>query len=195
MITVGWHDELDGESLAELTAMVAEAAAYDDEAGFSTAETVQSGGPNLVLRQALARLTPGRHGSAATPLVGYLRLEVDRAGGAHATLLVRPGFRSLGIATLMLETLAGTDGPGWGGTGAFSIGCWARGNHPAAERMAARFGAEPETVTFHLQRGHEVRDVDAADEVAVLAARADGFVHEHNDIRYVLRVRTSTPSG
>ncbi|MGQ0623562.1 MAG: hypothetical protein ACT4PP_02735 [Sporichthyaceae bacterium] len=174
--------------------MVAEAAEYDAEAGFSSAEVVQVAAPNLVLRQALARLTPGRHGSPDTPLAGYLRLEVDRAGGAQATLLVRPRFRSLGIATLMFETLAVSDEPGWGGTGAISIGCWARGNHPAAERMAARFGAEPQTVMFRMLRGDEVRDLDAADEPAVLAARAAGFVHEHSDIHYVLPLRNTTPA-
>lgn len=186
MIVVDWRDELSAAESAELAALIAEAADYDAEAGFSTATPAPDVAPDLVVFQALARLTPGRHGSPDAPLAAFLRLDVDRAGDATAQLVVRPNLRSLGVATLMLETLAGRDGPGWGGTGAIRIRCWAHANHPAAERMAARFGAEPERVTWRLVRGSEVRYTGAEDAEAVLAARADGFVHEHSDVCYTL---------
>ncbi len=191
MITVDFRDELGAQERAELEALIAEAAAYDEEAGFSTVEPAGEPTGNVEVFQAVARLNAGMHGSSETPLVAFLRLDVDRAGGGVAQLLVRRGYRSLGIATLMLELLSEREGQGWAGTGAVSISGWARGNHPAADRMANRLGAEVERSTFKLVRGDgpdpQVRYVDAAEEAAVLAARADGFVHEHTDICYVWR--------
>jgi mycothiol synthase len=109
-----------------------------------------------------------------------------------AQLLVRPEHRSLGIATLTLEMLAERPGDGWAGTGAVSISCWAKGDHPAAERMSRRFGAEVEGATWVLLRGGERLVLDPADEAAVLTARHDGFVHEQTDVRYIWRVRVAT---
>ncbi len=137
----------------------------------------------------MARLNPGMHGSPDSPVVGFLRLDVDRAGGAVAQLLVRRDYRSLGIATLMLELLSEREGDGWAGTGAVSITGWARGSHPAAERMARRLGAEVTASRWKLMRGTDVLYVDADDEPAVLAARRDGFVHEHTDVCYLWRIK------
>ncbi|MBA3742782.1 hypothetical protein [Sporichthya sp.] len=193
MITVEFRAELGPEERAELDEMIAEAAAYDAEAGFSTvepaggAERDADGGSEVF--QAVARLNPGMHGSPDTPLVAFLRLDVDRAGGAVAQLLVHRDYRSLGIGTLMLELLSERDGDGWAGTGAVSISGWARGGHPAAERMARRLGAQVERSTFKLMRGDEVRLVEAADEASVLMARSEGFVHEHTDVCYVWRIQ------
>lgn len=188
MITVGFRDEIGPEERAELEAMVADAAAYDEEAGFSTVSLDVAPDSNYEVFQAVARLTPGMHGSPETPLAAYLRLDVDRAGGAVAQLLVRREYRSLGVATLMLEMLSELEGDGWAGTGAVSISGWARGGHPAADRMARRLGAEIERSVWKLMRGDEVRYVDASDEAAVMSARADGFVHEHSDICYLWRL-------
>ena len=191
MITVEIRDQLGAEERAELEMLIAEAAAYDEEAGFSTAALELEADGNVEVFRAVARLNPGMHGSPESPVVAYLRLDVDRAGGAGAQLLVRRGYRSLGIATLMLELLSGREGPGWAGTGAVSISGWARGNHPAADRMASRLGAEVQRSLWKLVRGDgpdaEIRYVDASDESAVLAARRDGFVHEHTDVCYVWR--------
>ena len=194
MITVDVRDELGDDERAELEALIAEAAAYDEEAGFSTVELAPAGDGNNVVFQAVARLNPGMHGSPDSPLVGFLRLDVDRAGGAVAQLLVRPDYRSLGIGTLMLELLSEREGDGWAGTGAVSISGWARGSHPAAERMARRLGAELTASSWKLQRGDEVLYVDADDEPAVLTARRDGFVHEHTDVRYTWRITVPTGS-
>jgi mycothiol synthase len=136
----------------------------------------------------IARLTPGRYGSADTPLVAFLRLDVDRTGEAIAQMLVHRGYRSLGIGTLMLEKLSAYEGVGFAGTGALTITSWAHGSHPAADRMARRFGAAEGRSRWKLARGEDFRYVDPLDEVAVLAARRDGFVHEHTDVCYVWRV-------
>lgn len=188
MITVEVRTELREDDAAEVAAMVAEAAAYDEEAGFSTVEPGLDPDTHTEIFHVLSRLTPGLHGSSETPLAAYLRLAVDRAGGAAAQMVVRPPYRSLGIATLTLETLGELAGEGWAGTGAVSITCWANGDHPAAERMSRRFGADIEAATWKLLRGAETLVVDAADESAVLRARHEGFVHEQTDVRYVWRV-------
>lgn len=192
MITVDFRDELGADERAELEALIAEAASYDSEAGFSSVELPTERAiseANHEVFQAVARLNPGMHGSPATPAVAYLRLDVDRAGGAAAQLLVHRSYRSLGIGTLMLELLSEREGAGWAGTGAVSISGWARGNHPAADRMARRLGAEVESSMFKLMRGDEVRLVEAADEASVRAARSEGFVHEHTDVCYVWRLQ------
>lgn len=191
MITVEWQDQLSDADAAELAELIAEAAAYDEEAGFSTAVPAPADPGDAVVRQAVARLTPDRHGAGGTPLVAFLRLDIDRAGGAQAQLLVRRGYRSLGIGTLMIERLSeGSESAdeGWAGTGAVSISCWAHGNHPAAERMARRLGAETGRSRWKMMRGDEARYIDAEDEPAVLAARREGFVHEHTDVCHVWRV-------
>ncbi|WP_019875196.1 hypothetical protein [Sporichthya polymorpha] len=188
MITVEVRDELSEEESAELSALISSSAVYDEEAGFSTVDLQADLDDNHEVFQVLARSTPGFHGSEETPLVAYFRLAVDRAGGAVAQMLVKPEFRSLGIATLMVETLSERPGEGFAGTGAVSISCWARGNHPAADRMSRRFGAEVEGATWTLYRGSEKLIVDPEDEGAVLRARHDGFVHDQTDVRYVWRV-------
>jgi mycothiol synthase len=188
VITVGFRDEIGPEERAELEAMVADAASYDQEAGFSTVSLDVEPDGNSEVFEAVARLTPGMHGSPDTPLVAYLRLDVDRAGGAVAQLLVRREYRSLGVATLMLELLSEREGDGWAGTGAVTVSGWARGSHPAADHMARRLGAEVERSVWKLMRGEDVLYVDPADEAAVLTARAEGFVHEHSDLCYLWRV-------
>jgi mycothiol synthase len=188
MITVEVSTELREDDAAELAAMIVRAAAYDEEAGFSTVDLHAVPDDNTEVFHVISRLTPGMHGSIETPIAAYLRLAVDRAGGAVAQLLVRPEHRSLGIATLTLELLAEREGDGWAGMGVVSVSCWAKGDHPAAERMSRRFGAEVEGATWLLLRGQERLVVDPADETAVLTARHDGFVHEQTDVRYVWRV-------
>jgi mycothiol synthase len=198
LITVEVRDALGVEEAAELSAMIAAAADYDAEAGFSTAsfhDGERDGDVEIV--QILARLTPGLRGSTRTPLVAFLRLDVDPSGAAIAQLLVHREYRSLGIGTLLLETLNERAGPGFAGTGARDITVWAHGAHPAADRMARRFGGLESRSRWKLTRGQDERYVDPEDEGAVLAARRDGFVHEHTDVCYVFRVPVSStrPSG
>jgi mycothiol synthase len=190
MITVEFRDEFGPEEAAELAAMIADAAGYDEEAGFSTASPSadHTEDDEVAVVQMIARLTPGMHGSADTPVVAFLRLDVDRTGAAIAQMLVRRGYRSLGIGTLMMEKLSECEGVGFAGTGALTITSWAHGSHPAADRMARRFGATEGRSRWKLLRGEEIRYVDPLDEPAVLAARRDGFVHEHTDVCYVWRV-------
>lgn len=142
MITYAWRTGFGPEEERELRDMLAEAAAQDAEAGFPqvSLEQPSAGASHLVVRL----LPDDRTGRApaGSPLAAYLRIEPDPDGGpATAHYVVRPAFRSRGISTLLLETIGlevRAEG-GWAGTGAPAVRIWARGDHPAAQRMARRF--------------------------------------------------------
>lgn len=157
MITYAWRTGFDPEEERELRDMLAEAAAEDAEAGFPQVSLDQPSGDASHL---VVRLLPddrtGREDPAVSPLAAYLRIEPDPDGGpATARYVVRPAFRSRGISTLLLETI-GLDmraEGGWAGTGASAVRIWARGDHPAAQRMARRFrrfGVRPARTQWQL---------------------------------------------
>jgi len=113
--------------------MLAAAAEADAEAGFpavSLGQPYPDGARHLVVRL----LPDGRPGHEnSSPVAAYLRVEPDPDGGpATVRYVVRPEFRSRGISTLLVETI-GLD------LGASGLRVWARGDHPAAQRMARRF--------------------------------------------------------
>lgn len=142
MISYAWRKIAGPEEERELREMLAEAAAEDAEAGFpavSLDQPYRDDAAHLVVRL----LPDGRPGhDASAPVAAYLRVEPDPDGGtATARYVVRPRFRSRGISTLLLETI-GLDlraEGGWAGTGVSALRIWARGDHPAAQRMARRF--------------------------------------------------------
>ncbi|GAA3528067.1 GNAT family N-acetyltransferase [Nocardioides daeguensis] len=155
MIELAWFDALDAERQAAVEDMLALAVEYDAEAGFSTARPSAPGVGSV--RHLVVTIAPvGQRGSGAldalpdVPLVAYLRLDlVDGVGDVQ--LVVRPEFRSHGIATLMAELLAGPDG--WSALpGLREVRSWSHGAHPAAERMARRFGARVEHGVFKTLR-------------------------------------------
>lgn len=125
--------------------MLADAAAEDAEAGFPAVDVDdrRCAGANHLLVWLAPDNRPGNGVSAGPPLpilVAYLRVEPTEEVGL-VRFVVRPTFRSKGIATLLFEEL-GLDlraPAGWAGTGVRALRAWARGNHPAAERMCARF--------------------------------------------------------
>ena len=142
MISYAWQKIAGPEEERELREMLAEAAAEDAEAGFpavSLDQPYRDDAAHLVVRL-LADGRPGHDASA--PVAAYLRVEPDPdAGTATARYVVRPRFRSRGISTMLLETI-GLDlraEGGWAGTGVSALRIWARGDHPAAQRMARRF--------------------------------------------------------
>ena len=144
MIGYAWRTGFGAAEESELREMLAEAADADAEAGFprvSLDEPYGADASHLVVRL-LPDERAGRDVAAASPLAAYLRVEPDPDGGpATARYVVRPAFRSRGISTLLLERL-GLDlrAPGgWAGPGVPAVRIWARGDHPAAERIADRF--------------------------------------------------------
>jgi len=144
-----WHAEIPGDLREELHGLLAEAAREDAEAGFpsfSLDDDVPAG-----TRYLLVWLLPDERSGRDEPpprLAGCLRLEPSggTAGGAdpdraEVRLVIHPELRSRGISTSLCERL-GLDvdaDDGWAGTGFRSLYCWARGNHPAAQRMSLRF--------------------------------------------------------
>jgi len=133
MISYAWRAAVTGEEERELREMLAAAAAEDAEAGFpaiSLSQPYPDGVRHLVVRL-LPDSRPGHEGSS--PVAAYMRVEPDPDGGpATVRYVVRPEFRSRGISTLLVETM-GLD------LGASELRVWARGDHPAAQRMARRF--------------------------------------------------------
>jgi mycothiol synthase len=142
MITCSWRTAFAPGEEREVGEMLAAAAEADAEAGFpavSLGQPYPDGARHLVVRL----LPDGRAGHEnSSPVAAYLRVEPDPDGGTAAVrYVVRPEFRSRGISTLLAETIGldvRADG-GWAGTGAPALRVWARGDHPAAQRMARRF--------------------------------------------------------
>jgi mycothiol synthase len=142
MITCSWRAALDPDEEREVGEMLAAAAEADAEAGFpavSLGQPYPDGARHLVVRL----LPDGRPGHEnSSPVAAYLRVEPGPDGGpATVRYVVRPEFRSRGVSTLLVEKI-GLDlraEGGWAGTGAAALRVWARGDHPAAQRMARRF--------------------------------------------------------
>jgi len=142
MITYTWRAAFAPEEEHELGEMLAAAAVVDAEAGFP-AVSLDQPYPDDASHLVVRLLPDGRMGhERSSPVAAYLRVEPDPDGGrATVRYVVRPEFRSRGISTLLLERL-GLDlraEDGWAGTGASALHIWARGDHPAAQRMARRF--------------------------------------------------------
>jgi len=142
MITYSWRTGFDAGEEREVGEMLAAAAEADAEAGFPAVSLGQSypdDARHLVVRL-LPDDRPGHEGSS--PVAAYLRIEPEPDGGpATVRYVVRPEFRSRGISTLLVEKIGldlGAAG-GWAGTGVSALRVWARGDHPAAQRMARRF--------------------------------------------------------
>jgi mycothiol synthase len=155
VIEFAWSEELSAAALEDVEALLAAAVEYDAEAGFSTAR------PTALAAGAVSHLVvtiapSGQRGSSSldalpdVPLVAYLRLDVTDGVG-HAQFVVRPEFRSHGIATLMAELLA--EPGGWSAVpGLQEVRAWSHGGHPAADRMAQRCCARAEHGVFKTLR-------------------------------------------
>lgn len=181
MITYEWRAELTDAEASEVRDLVAEAAAYDDEAGFSRVRPVGSEGgeppAGSTAYQLVVRYRPVEAEEDATwPLAAYLRVDVDADGVGSTQFVVHPRFRSLGVGTLTFEKLglppAADDG--WWGTGATVLQAWAYGDHPAADRMARRFGAGRVSRMWKLVKPLRRADPDSgAADVAITVGETD----------------------
>ncbi|WP_406034991.1 GNAT family N-acetyltransferase [Nocardioides sp. NBC_00163] len=156
MITYAWRTTLAGAELEDVESLLEQAVEYDAEAGFSTAAPTAVGG-GAVHHLLVSIAPPGERGSVAldrlpdVPVVAYLRLDV-RGDVADVQFVVRPEFRSHGVATLLAELLD-EQPTGWSSfAGLRRLRAWAHGAHPAAERMARRFGARVDHALFKTLR-------------------------------------------
>jgi mycothiol synthase len=173
VITYAWRTELEPGEADEVDALIDEAAAYDEEAEFSTVIRVDSDPAAGSSSQLVVRMRPfdadeDDENSAQWPLVAYLRVDVsseDRLGMVQ--LVVKPEHRSLGVATLLFEKLGlpTWERHDWASTGATALQSWAHGDHPAAERMAMRFGAARVHEMWKLVRSLRESDDGDSDRV------------------------------
>ena len=168
MITCSWRTAFAPDEEREVGEMLAAAAEADAEAGFpavSLAQPYPEGSRHLVVRL-LPDERPGHEGSS--PVAAYLRVEPDPDGGlAMVRYVVRPEFRSRGISTLLVERIGlNLETPG--------LRVWARGDHPAAQRMARRFEcAGVRTARREWQLLAPLRDCDASVSVRPVADAAE----------------------
>jgi mycothiol synthase len=148
---------LDGDDLRDVLALAKTAWKYDEQAGFTRiteAMARQVGSDGRAVRHVIARgsLDDPEWDGEGGELIAYVNLVVDDGQGA-ARVVVHPDFRSRGVATMLVETIGlDTDGQGWLDSGATSVMAWAWGHHPAAQRLARRFGLTELARTWQLQR-------------------------------------------
>ncbi len=77
----------------------------------------------------------GVPGAGGTAIVGAAIVGAAIVGAGELDLVIAPSFRGHGFATAALEQLlAGETGP---------LSAWSHGDHPAARRLAPRFGFAP----------------------------------------------------
>lgn len=191
MIKYEWRTRLDAAEAAELHDVLNRAAAYDAEPGYSTidfdsvmrsmddAETRDKHLLIWMLPHATALAEPDMPESIA----GLLRLSGTEPGRAEGTAVIDPRLRSIGIMTLLLEQvgLDATGPHGWLGTGANTVTCWARGNHPATGRLSNRFLIARTRRVWQLVRGtHPDPELAAAPVLEPAGSTA-------TSVRYALR--------
>jgi mycothiol synthase len=153
---------LGGDDLRDALGLAQTAWDYDEQAGFTritAAMARQTSRDGRVVRHVIARGAlddPGWSGTGGE-LIAYVHLAAEGTQGS-ARLVVHPGFRSRGVATMLTETVGlatsdpATGGRGWLDSGATSVTAWAWGHHPAAQRLARRFGLTELARTWQLQR-------------------------------------------
>lgn len=149
MIRYEWRSRLTSDESAELADLLQRASAYDAEPEYSSIEfsevqrDIAQGNTsvhNLVIWM-LPHATELGKPDQPERIAGLVRMSATSDHEAEVTAVIEPDLRSLGIMTLLLERI-GLDtacSGGWLGTGADSLTGWARGNHPATDRLSNRF--------------------------------------------------------
>ncbi len=156
MITWQWHPSLSAQDATEVAALLDEAAAYDEEAGFSTARPDADAAGEVhhllvTMPPVGSRESPDLDALPDVRVVAYLRLDVV-GGAGRVQFVVRPPFRSRGVGTLLVEQLDG-DAAGWASIPDLrTLQAWSHGSHPAADRMRGRFGGVVEEAVFRTLR-------------------------------------------
>lgn len=176
MIKYEWRDSLSPAESAELADMLQRAAVYDAEREFSTIDFAdversmaqEDHSTRHLVIWMLPRQTTMDGAGDPERIAGLLRLVFESDDVADATVVIEPDLRSLGIMTLLLEQVGvdTTSTDGWAGTGARTVTSWARGTHPAADRLANRFLIPHTRRVWKLIRG--TAPIDTADSRTLL---------------------------
>lgn len=188
MIKYEWRASLSPAESAQVSDLLRRAAEYDAEPDYNTIDfndvEIAMSQADSASRHLLIWMLP--HATAMNEpevperIAGLLRLVRTSDDAAEATLVIDPHLRSIGIATLLAEQLglhnAATTLPdSWIDDGASTITAWARGNHPAAERLSNRFLIARTRRIWKLIRSTASEDSTAAAVLEPLngSARAD----------------------
>lgn len=203
MIKYEWRTSLSPDESAELSDLLGRAADYDAEpeynridfADIDRAMSLRDSAQRHLLIWMLPHATAMGEPDQPERIAGVLRLRCLSDGLAHASAVVDPRLRSIGIMTLLAERVGfNTTAPGgWLDTGAHTITAWAQGNHPAAGRLSNRFLIPRTRRIWKLIRSTDaIEDATAAPVLESIddAALADlGWVSAppDNDHTYALR--------
>jgi mycothiol synthase len=203
MIKYEWRTSLSPDESAELSDLLGRAADYDAEpeynridfADIDRAMSQQDSSHRHLLIWMLPHATAMGEPDQPERIAGVLRLKCSSDGSAQASAVVDPRLRSIGIMTLLAETvgLDTTTPGGWLDTGAHTITAWAQGNHPAAGRLSNRFLIPRTRRVWKLIRSAEaIEDTTAAPVLEAIGATALtelGWVSAppDNDHTYALR--------
>ncbi|GAA4282634.1 hypothetical protein GCM10022261_01650 [Brevibacterium daeguense] len=169
MIEWAWCSELSRDADAEVRQLLESAEDYDREQGFSVVDyralqndLADPASPNKVM---LVHYIPSEQAErerddVQRTLAAVLRAEMSEEGAARVSYTVAPHLRSLGVTTLLVEEigLPGQDGSAWSAAGIREVTAWARGNHPAADRLTSRFGIPATDEVWRLFR--ELKEED-----------------------------------
>ena len=120
MISYQWCSELDSSDRDEVSALVAAAAEYDEDAGFSRippgdVTSTSRDGIRVFHLPIKARKDLSARDDAPLVIVAYLHLQVDGEGLGTVQFVVHPDYRSRGVATMLVEEigLGTTADGGW----------------------------------------------------------------------------------
>ncbi|CDO90231.1 hypothetical protein AWC29_26685 [Mycobacterium triplex] len=203
MIKYEWRNSLSPDERAELSDLLRRAASYDAEPEYNRidftdvdrAMSQSDSSQRHLLIWMLPHATAMGEPDQPERIAGLLRLRCLPDGSAHASAVIDPRLRSIGIMTLLVERVGlDTSSPGgWLDTGAHTVTAWAQGNHPAAGRLSNRFLIPRTRRVWKLIRSAEaVEDATAApvlepvDDVA-LAELSWVPAPPGNDHTYALR--------
>ncbi|MGX6511001.1 GNAT family N-acetyltransferase [Rhodococcus sp. SJ-2] len=207
MISYQWCSELEPGDRDEVLALVATAAEYDAEAGFSRIDpadvtSTSRDGMRVFHLPIKARKDLSARDDAPVVIVAYLHLQVDDEGLGTVQYVTHPDYRSRGVATTLVEEIGldvTVDG-GWEGTGAAALRSWAYSTHPASERLTRRFGIPAVSRLWTLFRhlsgpfALPLDEVPVPEGVALGAARPLGDPLVSKAIREVLDAASLVPA-
>ncbi|WP_433506244.1 hypothetical protein ACQP04_07075 [Pseudonocardia halophobica] len=163
----------------EAARLLDRAARFDAEMGFGPPPRAASGSSSRVWVAEIETCLH-RHGVRHDDdfvLAAVLTIRETSPGRGLVDLVVDPDRRSIGVATAVVERLgvAPPAGEGWAGTGLRTLCAVAYGSHPAAERLARRFGLGTTAARSHLVRPADEGSPDGAPPAEVLPLDRDGL--------------------
>jgi mycothiol synthase len=135
---IAWRSSLSPAETVQLRSLLTSAAAVDGRPNFDPAGDL----PGDFRRGEYGLATENGVGGADETLVGVVvrNVEGDSFGRQVAELLVEPARRRNGVGAALLGALLDRVGPPAADGETETLRVWSHGDHPAAAKLAARFG-------------------------------------------------------